>query len=92
MFCGWAGAAEGNHTLQLNTIIRSGTLYIDQAQYLPAVGADFGDAWIQIGRGDKRFTYSSDWTTSEEGFWKWTSASGAWLTYDFEGVYLGARQ
>ena len=85
-FCANIGLSEGSHTLQLNAIIQSETLYIDQAQYLPAAGADVGSAWIQVGRGDARLTYSSEWTTSDNGFWKWTYTSGAWLTYDFNGA------
>ncbi|KAJ2926699.1 hypothetical protein H1R20_g10411, partial [Candolleomyces eurysporus] len=82
-FCAIEATSEGNHTFQFNAIVKSQTLYIDQIQYLVTEGADVGNAWMAIGQEDGRFNYSDGWIESEDHFWKWTYASGAWLTYDF---------
>jgi hypothetical protein len=79
---------EGNHTLRLDAIIQTETLYIDVVQYTTGPGADVGSAWTEVSSEDARFTYSHDWTTHENGYWKWTYKSGAWLTYDFNGTSL----
>jgi hypothetical protein len=84
--CGAGPLPEGYHTLQLNTIIQSEPLDVDQVQYQAATTADIGDAWTQVDQRDGRFNYSLGW--EQDGLLKWTYTPGAWLTFDFVGMCL----
>ncbi|KAJ2921306.1 hypothetical protein H1R20_g15786, partial [Candolleomyces eurysporus] len=84
---------EGNHTLQLNTVIQSEPLYVDQVQYQTAATADVGSAWTDISQHDGRINFSPGW--EQDGLLKWTYTPGAWLTFDFvdnPGVGRGLGQ
>ncbi|RXW16747.1 hypothetical protein EST38_g9101 [Candolleomyces aberdarensis] len=84
MLCGSEILPEGNHTLQLNTVIQSEPLYVDQVQYQTAATADIGSVWTDISQRDGRVNFSPGW--EEDGLLKWTYTPGAWLTFDFVGT------
>ncbi|RXW22523.1 hypothetical protein EST38_g3332 [Candolleomyces aberdarensis] len=86
MFCGSPPLPEGNHTLQLNTVIQSEPLYVYQVLYQAVATVDIGSAWTQVDQRDGRIKYSAGWENSEDGGLKWTYTPGAWLTFDFVGM------
>ncbi|RXW19390.1 hypothetical protein EST38_g6454 [Candolleomyces aberdarensis] len=86
MYCYGKNLLEGNHTLQFNAIVQSETLYVDQLQYQASATADIGNAWTEVRSRDGRIKYSPGWETDDDSVRTWTYASGAWLTFDFNGT------
>ncbi|KAJ2921307.1 hypothetical protein H1R20_g15787, partial [Candolleomyces eurysporus] len=86
LLCWGRSLAEGNHTLQLNTVIQSEILYVDQVQYQAPLNADIGSDWAEVRQRDGRIRYSIGWEEDDSGYRKWTYTPGAWLTYDFTGT------
>jgi hypothetical protein len=87
-YCYGENLSKGNHTLQFNTIIQSETLYVDAVQYQASATADIGNAWTETDQSDGRIKYSPGWITDDDDYRKWTYTPGAWLTFDFNGVYF----
>lgn len=77
---------EGNHTLELNTSIKSETLFVDQVQYQLVSDEDIDSAWTEVGQLDGGFKYSDGWQEDAMRWQKWTYQSGAWVKFDFAGT------
>lgn len=87
-FCTAAGLGDSNHTIVLNAIVSTETLWVDQVQYQASAGVDLSNAWTKVLQGDGRVMYSTGWQEDDSGYTKWTYQTGATVTFNFAGESL----
>ena len=85
-FCSALNVPQGNHTIQMEVLVSNNDyLWVDQIDYLPAPSVDISESWQTVMNSDQAFSFSPGW--QDDRFGRYTTAPGAWLTYDFDGAW-----
>lgn len=82
--CSQDDLPRGDHTFELKATARSGTLWVDQIQYLASPDADVSSRWTKVSYKDASFKYSGDWREDDQGTATLSNSSS--FTYDFDGM------
>jgi len=85
-FCSARDVLLGNHTIQVDVVSSSDYRWLDQIDYVPGPSVDISESWQTVVQLDQAFDFSPGW--QNDRFGRYTTAPGAWLTYDFDGAWL----